>query len=88
MQKRRFFLTGYFSHSPDLVPCDFYRFRIIQTSFKGSFLGSLGKVQQCTSNAVKGIAENVIHKCFHMWQKRITSYTAVKGCSLQPDKSN
>jgi hypothetical protein len=64
-------------YSPDIAPCDFWRFqKLKKNALKGQRFADIPGIQRNVTKLLRGIPENNFQVCFRQWHHRLTKCIA------------
>jgi len=72
-------------YSPDLAPCDFYRFPKLKSKLKGHHFGTMENVQKIVTDELHALTENDFHYCYDQWEKRWNHCVTSQGSYFEGD---
>ena len=72
-------------YSPDLAPCDVFRFPRKKGQMKGKHFADVSKVKKKTLEVLKNISTEEFRKCSQQWEKGWYMYNESKGEHFEGD---
>ena len=73
-------------YSPDLAPCDFWRFSKLKRPLRGHRFDSIEKLKAESKEELKAIPEIDLNNCFEDWKKRSFKCIASDRDYFEDDK--